>query len=60
MRSGIPSVLDDSSCPEWRLGMMTFMPYRELSDEDTQAIIAFLRSQEPVATAVPNPRPFVG
>jgi len=37
--------------PEGRLGMMTFMPYRELSDEDTQAIIAFLRSQEPVTTA---------
>jgi len=37
--------------PEGRLGMMTFMPYRELSDEDTHAIIAFLRSQEPVTTA---------
>jgi mono/diheme cytochrome c family protein len=37
--------------PEGRLGMMTFMPYRQLSDEDTQAIIAFLRSQEPVTTA---------
>ena len=37
--------------PEGRLGMMTFMPYRQLSDEDTQAIIAFLRAQEPVTTA---------
>ena len=33
-----------------RAGMMSFMPYRQLSDEDTQAIIAFLRSQEPVKT----------
>ena len=33
-----------------RAGMMTFMPYRQLSDEDTKAIIAFLRSQEPVKT----------
>ncbi|NUM43336.1 MAG: c-type cytochrome [Anaerolineales bacterium] len=33
-----------------RLGMMASLPYRELSDEDTQAIIAFLRSQEPVTT----------
>jgi mono/diheme cytochrome c family protein len=37
--------------PEGRLGMMTFLPYRELSDKDTQALIAFLRSQEPVTTA---------
>jgi mono/diheme cytochrome c family protein len=34
-----------------RGGFMSFLPYRELSDEDTQAIIAFLRSQEPVTTA---------
>lgn len=33
-----------------RAGMMTFMPYRQLSDDDTKAIIAFLRSQEPVTT----------
>jgi cytochrome c553 len=33
------------------LGMMSSLPYRELSDEDTHAIIAFLRSQEPVTTA---------
>ena len=30
---------------------MTYEPYRQLSDEDTIAIIAFLRSQEPVTTA---------
>ncbi len=33
-----------------RAAVMTFMPYRQLSDEDTKAIIAFLRSQEPVTT----------
>lgn len=33
------------------LGMMSSLPYRELSDDDTHAIIAFLRSQEPVMTA---------
>ena len=33
------------------LGMMSALPYRELSDDDTHAIIAFLRSQEPVTTA---------
>ena len=33
------------------LGMMSSLPYRELSDDDTHAIIAFLRSQEPVTTA---------
>ena len=32
------------------LGMMSSLPYRELSDDDTLAIIAFLRSQEPVTT----------
>ena len=34
-----------------RLAMMSFLPYHELSDDDTEAIIAFLRSQEPVTTA---------
>lgn len=34
-----------------RLGMMTGLPYRELSDEDIKAIIAFLRSQDAVTTA---------
>lgn len=34
------------------LGMMSSLPYRQLSDEDTQAIIAFLRSQEPVSSEV--------
>lgn len=33
-----------------RAGFMSFMPYRQLSDADTRAIIAFLRSQEPVPT----------
>lgn len=33
-----------------RAGTMSFMPFRQLSDEDTQAIIAFLRAQEPVKT----------
>ncbi len=33
-----------------RAGFMTFMPYRQLSDEDTEAIIAFLRAQEPAMT----------
>lgn len=33
-----------------RAAVMTFMPYRQLSDDDTKAIIAFLRSQEPVTT----------
>jgi mono/diheme cytochrome c family protein len=36
------------------LGVMSFMPYRELSNEDTEAIIAYLRSLEPVATAGPT------
>ena len=34
-----------------RLGMMSSLPYHELSDDDTHAIIAFLRSQQPVTTA---------
>ena len=27
-----------------KLGFMDFLPYKELSDEDTQALIAYLRS----------------
>jgi len=34
-----------------KLGFMGFLPYKELSDADTQAIIAYLRSLEPVPTA---------
>lgn len=36
------------------LGMMSFLPYREMSDEDTEAIIAYLRSLEPVPTTGPT------
>ena len=32
------------------LGMMSFMPYRELSNDDTEAIIAYLRTLPPVPT----------
>jgi mono/diheme cytochrome c family protein len=32
------------------LGFMSFMPYRELSDADTEAIIAYLRTLDPVPT----------
>ena len=32
--------------------MMSLMPYRQLSDEDTKALIAFLRSQAPVETKI--------
>ncbi len=32
------------------LGMMSFLPYRELSDADTQAIIAYMRTLPPVPT----------
>lgn len=32
------------------LGMMSFLPYRELSNEDTEAIIAYMRSLPPVPT----------
>lgn len=32
------------------LGMMAFLPYRELSDADTEAIIAYLRSLPPAPT----------
>ena len=35
-----------------KLGFMEFLPYKELSDADTEAIIAYLRSLEPVETAV--------
>ena len=31
-----------------KLGFMAFMPYRELSDADTEAIIAYLRTLDPV------------
>jgi len=34
-----------------KLGYMSFLPYRELSDADTEAIIAYLRTLEPVPTA---------
>lgn len=33
------------------LGFMAFMPYRELSDADTEAIIAYLRTLDPVPAA---------
>ncbi len=36
------------------LGMMSFMPYRELSNDDTEAIIAYLRSLPPVPTNGPT------
>jgi len=35
-----------------RLVMMSSLPYRELSDDDIEAIIAYLRSQPPVANDV--------
>lgn len=35
-----------------KLGFMDFLPYKELSDADTAAIIAYLRSLEPAETAV--------
>lgn len=34
-----------------RASMMSYLPYRQLSDEDTMAIIAYLRSLPPVQTA---------
>jgi cytochrome c553 len=37
-----------------RLGFMAFLPYGQLSDEDTQAIIAYLRSLPPVQTDAPS------
>ncbi len=36
------------------LGMMSFLPYRELSNEDTEAIIAYLRSLPPVPNTSPT------
>jgi mono/diheme cytochrome c family protein len=35
-----------------RLVMMSSLPYRELSDDDIEAIIAYLRSQQPAANDV--------
>jgi hypothetical protein len=35
-------------------GVMSFMPYRELSNEDTEAIIAYLRSLPPAMTTGPT------
>jgi mono/diheme cytochrome c family protein len=35
-----------------KLGFMDFLPYRELSDADTQAIVAYLRSLEPTESTV--------
>lgn len=35
-----------------KLGFMDFLPYKELSDEDTEAIIAYLRSLPPAQTPV--------
>lgn len=37
-----------------KLGFMDFMPYKELSDEDTEAIIAYLRSLPATQTNVPT------
>ncbi|NUQ83238.1 MAG: cytochrome c [Anaerolineales bacterium] len=37
-----------------KLGMMSFLPYRELSNEDTEAIIAYLRSLPPVPNSSPT------
>jgi mono/diheme cytochrome c family protein len=36
------------------LAMMSLMPYRQLSDEDTEAIVAYLRSLPPVETTLPT------
>lgn len=36
------------------LAMMSLMPYRQLNDEDTEAIIAYLRSLPPVETTLPT------
>ncbi len=35
-----------------KLGFMDFLPYKELSDADTEAIIAYLRSLEPAESTV--------
>ena len=37
-----------------RLGFMAFLPYGQLSNDDTEAIIAYLRSLPPVVTAAPT------
>ena len=37
-----------------KLGFMDFLPYKELSDADTQAIIAYLRSLEPAPSSGPT------
>jgi mono/diheme cytochrome c family protein len=37
-----------------KLGFMDFLPYKELSDADTQAIIAYLRSLEPAPSTGPT------
>jgi mono/diheme cytochrome c family protein len=37
-----------------QLGMMSFLPYRELSNEDTEAIIAYLRSLPPAPNSSPT------
>lgn len=36
----------------YKLGFMDFLPYKELSDDDTQAIIAYLRTLPPAETTV--------
>lgn len=45
--------------PHGRLTAMAFFPVRYLSDEDAQAIIAYLRESQPVASSRPalNPSP---
>ena len=37
-----------------RLGFMAFLPYGQLSNDDTEAIIAYLRSLPPAPTAAPT------
>ncbi len=37
--------------PDGRM-MMSFMPFQEMSDEDLQAVISYLRSQEPVKNKI--------
>lgn len=36
------------------LAMMSLMPYRQLSDEDTESIVAYLRSLPPAETTLPT------
>lgn len=38
----------------YKLGLMNFLPYKELSDDDTQAIIAYLRSLPAAASNGPT------